>query len=753
MAKKRKTLAKTSARSAAKKTVAMSDEEYKRAKKRAALRKYRAKVRRNGGPLGTVGRPKKDGTRAQRAEFVPPAEPLQNTSGSPMQVRNRYKGSLREGFTQYIFGADYPEESPFTTEMLDKVALRIMWFDQAGIPHDARYRPLFGKRDIEIALGKKGFRGSRFEEDTKVTGIVRSTRPEEWDFALPNWEEVLMRKQSLVPPKVKAMLNKELALKAVRVFNELKLSDVPGTPTLGEAAGDWFREIVEVIIGSYDSRTRKRMIRELFLLVPKKNMKTTGGALIMLLLLIFNERPKGQAIMTAPVHDVADIAFEAISGAIALDPDLTRIFEVKEHFKTVIDRRNEAELRVLTFDPAVLTGQKLFAALVDELHVIAKNPKAASALRQIRGGMLPFPEAILIFITTQSEEAPAGVFLTELSLARATRDGTRKGGKLLPILYEFPRELQEIRKDGNQPWRDPDLWDRVTPNIGRSIALETLVSSYNDAEQKGEAEIRSWASQHLNIEIGLALRSNSWAGAPLWMKAETIPTLTLEELLKRSEVVDLGIDGGGMDDLLGLAAIGREKETNRWLVWTKAWAHPIVLERNKQIAAQLLDFQKSGDLVIVEKAGADLEELIDLIVMVEKSGLLDKIGLDPYGVGVIVDAILAEGIEPEKIVGVSQGWRMSGAVKTIERTVAEGKMVHGNQKILNWNVGNAQIETKGNATLITKAASGSAKIDLLMAVLDAVSLMAANPAPRNKKFQMFILGGNKPSVPPGAAKK
>jgi phage terminase large subunit-like protein len=45
-----------------------------------------------------------------------------------------------------------------------------------------------------------------------------------------------------------------------------------------------------------------------------------------------------------------------------------------------------------------------------------------------------------------------------------------------------------------------------------------------------------------------------------------------------------------------------------------------------------------------------------------------------------------------------------------------------------WCVGNAKVEPKGNAIVITKQASGTAKIDPLMALLNAVSLMALNPA-------------------------
>lgn len=543
-----------------------------------------------------------------------------------------------------------------------------------------------------------------------------------WNLSCADWEQRLRSGKSLVP---KLPLHRAEGDRAVRIFDRLRLSDVPGTPTMAEAGGDWFRDIVRALFGSIDAKTRARAIRELLLLVPKKNSKTTNGALLMLTALLMNDRPRASFIMTAPVQDVADLAFNAAMGAIHLDPVLEKKLHVREHLKTIIHRETKAALEIMTFDPAVLTGQKVSGgALIDELHVVAKMAKAPSAIRQLRGGMMPFPEAFLAFITTQSEEAPAGVFRAELLKARAIRDG-KQDGAMLPVLYEFPEAMQKDR----DAWRDPKNWAMVTPNVGRSVSIERLREEFQTAESTGEEELRAWASQHLNIEIGLALHSNAWPGALFW-EQQGREGITLAEILKRCEVVAVGIDGGGLDDLLGLTVVGRDKNTGAWLAWSHAWAHTSVLERRKTEAQRLRDFEADGDLTIVQKVGEDLAELADYVATIERAGLLpqkDAVGVDPAGIGSVLDAIVDAGVPQEKVVGISQGWKLGGAIKTTERKLAEGALVHAAQPLMAWCAGNAKVEPRGNAVLITKQASGTAKIDPLMALFNAIELIALNP--------------------------
>jgi phage terminase large subunit-like protein len=147
-------------------------------------------------------------------------------------------------------------------------------------------------------------------------------------------------------------------------------------------------------------------------------------------------------------------------------------------------------------------------------------------------------------------------------------------------------------------WKEKRYWPLVNPNINRSVDEGFLERELMKAERDGTQALGLFASQHFNIEIGINLRTDRWPGAEYWLDRAD-PTLTYQEVLARSEVIVVGIDGGGLDDLFGLAILGRDKATKDWLLWSHAWCHVGVLTRRRSIAQHLLDFQSDGDLSIV----------------------------------------------------------------------------------------------------------------------------------------------------------
>lgn len=546
----------------------------------------------------------------------------------------------------------------------------------------------------------------------------------EWTTACPDWADRLRNGQSIIPPPIfpdEAEANLE-------VMRDLRIVDAPGSPRIGDSCGQWVYDLAASIFGAYDASSGRRLITEWFVMLPKKNFKSGLAASIMLTSLIRNWRTSAEFTILAPTKEVADNSFNPARDMVQYkDEDdyseLLDLIHVQEHLKTLKHRGKNSTLRVLATDSNTVTGKKSVGTLVEELWLFGKQANAKDMFREALGGLASRPEGFVIWITTQSDEPPAGIFKEKLQYARDVRDGIIHDPQFVPIIYEHPPELvakQEHLKLENLPM--------VNPNYGYSVDSAFLEREHRKAEIEGEASLRGFLSKHGNVEIGLALRSDRWAGATFWER-QAVKVFTLEELIERSEVITSGIDGGGLDDLLGLYFIGRERDTGRWLGWARAWAHPVALERRKAEAARYKDFESDGDLTIIDELPGDVTQVAAVVAQVHATGRLASVGLDPEKTHKIMfQALVDAGVPEEIIFGISQGWKLIGAIIVAERKLAEGTFIHGGQALMTWCVGNAKVEPKGNAALITKQASGSAKIDPLMAMFNAVSLMAMNPA-------------------------
>ncbi|EQA1580390.1 terminase large subunit [Enterobacter hormaechei] len=550
----------------------------------------------------------------------------------------------------------------------------------------------------------------------------------EWSTACPDWESRLIKGESIIPPPIFP----HQAEQALGIFKELRVSDLPGKPTFGECSEEWVFDFVNAIFGGYEAETGKQLIREYGLLISKKNTKSTIAAGIMLTALILCWREDEEHLILAPTKEVADNSFKPAAGMIRADDELSDMFQIQDHIRTITHRVTRNTLKVVAADTDTVSGKKSGRILVDELWLFGKRANAEAMFMEALGGQVSRNEGWVIFLTTQSDEPPTGVFKERLDYWRSVRDGKIKDQKTLGILYEFPDSMVE-----SKAYLEPKNFYITNPNIGRSVSEEWIADQLLKNQNKTDGTLQQFLAKHLNIEIGLNLRSDRWAGVDFW---ETqIRPVSFNDILARAEVVTVGIDGGGLDDLLGLYVIGRDSETREWIGWGHAWAHEIAVRRRKSEESRFNDFVRAGDLTIVKRVGQDTEEVAEYVSRIHDAELLDKIGIDPSGVGQILDALVEAEIPEDAVVGVSQGWKLGGAIKTTERKLAEGVLIHGGQPMMAWCVGNARVEPKGNAILITKQASGKGKIDPLMALFNAVSLMALNPEAKKQDYQVFFI--------------
>lgn len=554
----------------------------------------------------------------------------------------------------------------------------------------------------------------------------------EWTTACPDWQSRIVKRQSLIPF---GPLFPSEADYALGVFKSLRVPDLPGKPTFGECTEQWVFDFVAAIFGANDPETGNQLISEFFLCISKKNTKSTLAAGIMLTALIIGWREDEELLILAPTVEVAGNSYKPAAAMVRADPELSDLLHVQDHVRTITHRVTRSALKVVAADTDTVGGKKSGRILIDELWIFGKRPNADAMLREATGGLVSRPEGFVIYLTTQSDAPPAGVFKDKLDYARDVRDRKIEDKLFLPIIYEFPQAMLD-----SEAYMDPANFYVTNPNMGRSVSQDWLVREMGKELGKDASTRATFLAKHLNVEIGMNLRANRWPGADFW--ARRAKDLDLSAVLDRSEVVVVGVDGGGLDDLFGLVVLGRDRETKDWLAWCHAWCHDGVLERRKGIAARLRDFEREGSLTIVNDELADISAIVEIVQDVKDRGLLAAVAADPAGLGELIDALAGIGVTPEdgQVIGAPQGYAMMNAIKTAERKLANGTLWHDGSALMAWCVGNIKIEPTATAIRATKANAGDAKIDPAMALFDAVTVMSRNPEAKGEPaYQMMII--------------
>jgi phage terminase large subunit-like protein len=574
-----------------------------------------------------------------------------------------------------------------------------------------------------------------------------------WSTACPDWEARIVDRQSLIPM---APLFQSEAEHALEVFKSLRVVDLPGKPTFGDVSDQWVFDFVAAIFGANDPDTGKQLITEFFLLISKKNTKSTIAAAIMLTALIVNWRENEEILILAPTIEVAQNAYKPAAAMVRADPELDAnagengFLHVQDHIRTITHLTSKAALKVVAADTDTVSGKKSGRIFIDELWVFGKRPNADAMLREATGGLVSRPEGFVIYASTQSDEPPAGVFKSKLDYARQVRDGQVFDPQFLPVLYEFPEQMLK-----DKAYEEPANFYVTNPNLGRSVSQQWLEREFIK-EKTGEGSgLQTFLAKHLNVEIGLNLRANRWPGADHWEAAKDAELgalghyEALERLLERSEVAVVGIDGGGLDDLFGLSVLGREpaeievefeidgvkstRRMKRWLSWSHAWCHKGLFKLRPKLVTRLETLQAARELTVLDDPLGDVATIIEHITRIKDMGLLGGVAVDASGLGEMEDALDEIEVTQESglLVAAPQGGWMMSSIKGAERRLASGLLKHCGGPLMNWCVPNLKIEPTATGIRATKQTAGDAKIDPAMAMFNAVTLMSRNPQARS----------------------
>ena len=233
----------------------------------------------------------------------------------------------------------------------------------------------------------------------------------------------------------------------------------------------------------------RRLIRSVYLFVPRKFSKTTSSAALAVYDMLFGDN-NAQAYVGANSYDQAKICFDEIRAIMFdLDPG-GRHFRVNREKITFLDRGRDSLIQCLTANAKTKDG--LFASLVimDE-YAQARNTagkNGADLKNVLTTSMGPRREPLVIVITTASEVVD-GPFKGELDGVMAVLRGEKTNDTMFASIF-----MPDVDDDEG----DPATWAKVQPHLGITVQPDYYEGEYENAQLSAE-NMLAFRTKLLNI--------------------------------------------------------------------------------------------------------------------------------------------------------------------------------------------------------------------------------------------------------------
>lgn len=503
-------------------------------------------------------------------------------------------------------------------------------------------------------------------------------------------------------------------IKAIKYAAALHIPDGLHNQRFGDIWRSWQMQLLADIYATYNPITGERWLKEFLVLVPKKNGKSTFAAALALCFLLLNERDYNEGAIIAPTKKIAKNSFKPMCAMIDKDKYLKKRFKVKPTTKEIYDYATKTEFSIVAADTSSVSGSLNGFVIYDELWKLTENSDIQNILIEGNGGLKAKPEAFALYITTMSDKPPTIAFSEYLKIARLPKEEQYKM-RFYSMLFEPKNRdipIDEIT---------PDLIKEVNPNLGLTVFYDDLLTDFHKAKNKGGDAFLAFLSKHLNIEIKPQDKKESWAGVEFWQRQSK--EFNYSDILNECETVIIAIDGGGLDDLIGISVQGRVNNSNRWLVHNTAICTKSALHKNDTYEIYQ-KFIKKGELKAYETLEECFSYLADIVSFFNDNKKLCWIGFDPNGAVVIQDYLMAHcNIIQEQIIGVFQGALLQQSIKTIEQMLAIDLMNVNQSDLMNWQVANIKMNGRYFFEKLNKAN----KIDSCVAMAIGGVLINANP--------------------------
>jgi len=463
-----------------------------------------------------------------------------------------------------------------------------------------------------------------------------------------------------------------------------------------------------------DSDSYARIIRSLFVDVPRKNGKSTLFGGLELYMLAADGEPGAQVVTAATSLRQAGFIFTPIKTLAEKSPALKR--HVKVVGSKILHPKSGSYIEVVSSVADAQMGANVHFGGIDELHV-HKTPDLVEAIETGTGARR---QPLIGIITT----ADSGKKNTIYSRKREYVEQLSRGAIKDPSTYGVVWAAD--------PLADPfseETQRSANPGYGISPTRSYLANAATQAKAS-PADLAKYQRLHLGLRTK---QETKYLALDVWDRNGSL----VDEMKLAGREAFGGLDLASTSDLCALAWVFPAKSgfDAIWRLWTP---EANLANLDKRTAGAATVWVREGFLTLTPGNVADYDFIEAQINLDRESFNVRGIAYDPWNSSQLVNDLVSDGAP---MVKTRQGLvTLSAPTKELQKILLSGTekapmFRHGGNPAVRWQADNFAVKMDPAGNVKPDKAVAADKIDAIAATINALSLVLALPVKKASKYE------------------
>lgn len=478
----------------------------------------------------------------------------------------------------------------------------------------------------------------------------------------------------------------------------------------------WQRNIIRDIFGTVRP-DGFRQYRTAYIEIPKKNGKSELAAAVALYLLAGDGEIGAEIYGAAADRQQAAIVFDVAVAMVEQEPALKKRIKLIPSQRRMVYLPTRSFYQVLSSEAYTKHGINPHGIIFDELH--------AQPTRELwdvltHGASDARDQPLTFAITTAGDDPDRTSIGWEIhSYAKKVLDGTINDPSFYAVIYGAAED---------DDWTDERVWKKANPSLGYTIQIERVREAFNRAKAN-PAEEKLFRQLRLNQWV--KMHSTSWLSLDDW--DATAGAVDHEALAGRDCFG--GLDLSSKLDLTAFVLVFPPTDDDpNYYVLPYFWIpRDTMKERIRTDRVPYDQWEKAGYITSTPGGVVDYDFVIKAIDEAARLYNIREIAFDPWNATQTALKLADLGLT---MVEARQGYRtMSPAMKEIEVLIHKELLRHGGHPVLRWNFSNVEVKADENDNIRPIKQRGSARIDGIVALINAMTRVIVHRAPKPSTYE------------------